>query len=142
MKKIGEYVKWYVYITTSILMVEALIFGVYGAEELPGETLWQIMVSGFLTTLVTVLMVCTDSVTTVGAVLKYVCHYVLLCAVMIPLGSWFGWIRLSLPGIAIMLGAVAAVYVLTFCAYYIIDMRAANKMNQRLKEKYGDEINT
>ena len=57
MKKIGEYVKWYVYITTSILMVEALIFGMYGAEKLPGETLWQIMVSGLATTLLTVAMV-------------------------------------------------------------------------------------
>nr|MBQ8252047.1 DUF3021 family protein [Lachnospiraceae bacterium] len=139
MKKIGEYVKWYVYITTSILMVVALIFGLYGAEELPGETLWQILVSGFVTTLLTVIMVYVDAVTVAGTVMKFIGHYACLCTVMIVLGGWFGWINLNVRGIVLMVCAVAAVYVLAFGAYYIIDLRAAKQMNQRLKEKYGEE---
>lgn len=139
MKKIGEYIKWYFYITTSILMVVALIFGLYGAKNLPGDTLWQILLSGFLTTLLTIVMVCVEKITSKGTVLVYVGHYISLCAVMIPLGVWFNWINLNLPGIAMMLGAVAAVYLLTFAAYYVIDLRAAKQINQRLKEKYGDE---
>ena len=139
MKKIGEYVKWYVYITTSILMVEALIFWLYGAEKLPGETLWQIMVSGLATTLLTVVMTYVDTKTTAGSIFKYAGHYAALCVVMIVLGGWFGWINLNVRGIALMMGAVAAVYVLAFGAYYIIDLRSAKQINQRLKEKYGDE---
>lgn len=139
MKKIGEYIKWYFYITTSILMVAALIFELYGVDRLPGQTLWQIMVSGFATTLLTILMVCVENLVTKGTVFVYLAHYISLCAVMIPLGFWFGWINLNLQGIAIMLGAVAAVYLLTFGAYYLIDLRAAKQINQRLNEKYGDE---
>ncbi len=139
MKKIGEYVKWYVYITTSILMVMAVICGLYGAEELPGETLCQILLSGLLTTIVTVAMICINNMVSKGMVFVYLCHYISLCAVMIPLGIWFGWINVNWQGIVMMLGAVAAVYLLTFGAYYVIDLRAAKKINQRLKEKYGEE---
>lgn len=138
MKKISEYVKWYFYITTSILMVRAVIFGLYGAESLPGATLWQIMLSGFLTTLVTVLIVCIDCKSMVGNILKYFLHYSVLCGVMIPLGIWFGWLRADLPGIVMMLVSVAAVYLLAVGAYYVIDLRSARKMNRRLKEKYGE----
>lgn len=139
MKKIGEYIKWYFYITTSILLVTAVIFALYGVKTLPGETLWQILLSGLFTTLITVTIFCIDSKSTMGTVLKYFCHYIALSAVMIPLGIWFGWLNLNLPGIAMMLGSVAAVYLLACSAYYIIDLRAAKKINQRLKEKYGEE---
>ena len=138
MKKMSDYVKWYFYITTSILMVTAVIFGLYGAESLPGATLWQIMLSGFLTTFITVLIVSIDCKSLLGNVLKFVCHYGALCAVMIPLGIWFGWLHANLPGIVMMLVSVAAVYLLTIGAYYVIDLRAARKMNRRLKEKYGE----
>lgn len=139
MKKIREYVKWYFYITTSILMVTAVIFGLYGAKSLPGATLWQIMLSGLLTTLITVLIVCIDCKSMLGNIVKYFCHYLALCAVMIPLGIWFGWLHMNVSGIIMMLVSVAAVYLLVIGAYYIVDLKAARKMNQRLKEKYGEE---
>lgn len=139
MKKIGEYIKWYVYITTSILLVTAIIFTLYGTKTLPGATLWQIMLSGLLTTLITVAIVFIDCKSTIGTVLKHFCHYISVSAVMILLGNWFGWLSLNLPGIAMMLGAVAAVYLLVFGVYYIIDLRAAKEINKRLKEKYGEE---
>lgn len=138
MKKIGIAVKWYFYITTSILMVTAVIFALSGAESLPAETLWQIILSGALTTLITVVMFYIDSKSMVGIILKYFFHYVTLSAVMIPLGIWFGWLHANLPGIIMMLVCVAAVYLLVVGAYYVVDLRAARKMNQRLKEKYGE----
>ena len=97
------------------------------------------MVSGLATTLLTVAMVYVDTKTVAGGIFKYLGHYVALCAVMIVLGGRFGWINLNVRGIALMMGAVAAVYVLAFGAYYIIDLRSAKQINQRLKEKYGDE---
>lgn len=38
-----------------------------------------------------------------------------------------------------MLAAVAVVYLLTFMAHYVIDIKQAEKINQKLKEKYGDK---
>lgn len=138
MRKIGEYIKWYFYITTSILFIVAVIFSLYGAETLPGKTLWQIMLSGFATTVVTVAIVFIDCKSSVRVFWKYCCHYILLSAVMILLGVWFGWIALNLRGIALMLASVAGVYMLTFGAYYVIDLRVAKKINDRLKEKYDE----
>lgn len=138
MKKIGIALKWYFYITTSILMVTAVIFGLYGVESLPAETLWQIILSGALTTLLTVVMFYIESKSMAGTILKYFFHYVALSAVMIPLGIWFGWLHADVPGIGMMLICVAAVYLLVVGAYYVVDLQAAKKMNQRLKEKYGE----
>lgn len=139
MRKLSEYIKWYFYITTSILLVTAVIFSLYGAETLPGKTLWQVMLSGLATTVVTVTIVFIDCKSSMGAFWKYCCHYIMLSAVMIPLGAWFGWINLNMRGIALMLVYVAGVYILAFGAYYTIDLRAAKKINERLKEKYKDD---
>ena len=120
-------------------MVTAVVFSLSGTETLPAPTLWQVMLSGLATTLVTVTIVYIDCKSAMGEVLKYFIHYIALSGVMVPLGIWFGWLRFSVPGIVMMLVAVAAVYLLAFGAYYIIDLKAAKKMNQRLKEKYGEE---
>lgn len=139
MKKLGEYIKWYFYITTSILLVTAVIFKIYNPETLPGNTLWQILLSGFLTTTVTVFIVFIDCKSFVQSLIKYLCHYAALCAIMIFCGKKFGWINLDLPGTAMMAGAVAVVYLLSLGAYYIIDLRQADLINKRLKEKYEEE---
>ena len=55
------------------------------------------------------------------------------------LGEWFGWIAFNPAGIGFMVIDVGIVYLLTFIAYYIIDFKQAGKINQKLKEKYGDE---
>lgn len=139
MKILSECMKWYFYITTSILMVVAVIFTLYGVEPLPSATLWQILLSGLATTLITVIFGELDKKFMLGKVLKYFLHYMLLSVVMISLGVWFGWLDLKPSGIIMMLGAVAVVYALAFGAYYIVDLRAAKKINQGLKKKYGNE---
>lgn len=139
MKKFSEYIKWFMYITTSILIVCTVIFGLYNEESIPGETLWQILLSGFLTTLVTVIFRIGEGKGGAADIFRYVLHYILLCVVMIVCGNWFGWLKLDFAGIGMMLGAVAVVYLLTFLAYYFIDLKQANDINKKLKDKYGDE---
>ncbi len=63
-------------------------------------------------------------------------HYAALCGVMIACGYWFSWMSLDAAGIRMMCLSVAGVYVLTFTAYYIVDLKQVEKINQRLKEKY------
>lgn len=58
---------------------------------------------------------------------------------MIICGHRFGWRNLNLAGIIMMLMSVAIVYLLTFFSYYLIDLKQAKEINQKLKEKYGDE---
>ncbi len=138
MKRLGEYIKWYVYITTSILVVCAVNSSISCEDTIPVETLWQILLSGFLTTLVTVLLIFRECNKKSTAIIRYFLHYILLCVVMIVCGKWFGWMDFDFSGIAMMVSSVAIVYLLSFGAYYIIDLKQASEINEKLKEKYSD----
>ena len=139
MKLLKKFLQWYLYITTGILIVTCICFAIDGVESLPKETLWQILLSGFLTTLVTLLFAIEDCIGWKKFIIKGVFHYLSLSAVMIVCGKWFGWLKLNAAGIIMMLIAVAVVYFIAFWTYYIVDMRQAEIINQRLKEKYGKE---
>ena len=54
MKRLAEYIKWYMYITTSILVVCAINVTSEGMDVVPAEILGQVLLAGLLTTLVTV----------------------------------------------------------------------------------------
>ncbi|MDE5908637.1 MAG: DUF3021 domain-containing protein [Lachnospiraceae bacterium] len=136
MKVFRDFIKWFSYITAGILVVCAVNFTLVGSGMIPTITLWQILLSGGLTTLVTMLLYPRangkKSVVFVGCLL----HYAVLCGVMIACGYWFQWLSLDAEGIVMMCLSVAGVYLLAFTAYYIVDLKQAEKINQRLKEKY------
>lgn len=132
MSVIRNFIRWFQYITTGILIICAINFGLSDTDIIPMMTLWQILLSGFLTTLVTMLMYSGKRM----SLIRCGIHYFLLCAVMIPCGYWFGWLSLDAAGICMMALSVAAVYLLSVVVYYLIDLKQAEKINQRLKEKY------
>lgn len=139
MRIFREAIKWFVYITTGILIVVAVNITLAGEEMMLSKTLWEILLSAFLTTIVTVLLFSADETRQHVAYLNLVLHYLALCVVMIICGTWFGWIAFNLAGILLMTISVAAVYLLTFFAYAILDRRQAETINKRLKERYSDE---
>lgn len=139
MNRISEYIKWFLYITTGILIVCAANLEIMGEETIQVDMLWQILLSGLLTTLVTVLLFIQECNRKAEVCLKCILHYVALCVIMVLCGNWFGWMKLDLGGIVMMVVSVAVVYLFAFLAYYLIDMRQAVQINQKLKEKYGDE---
>lgn len=55
MKMLSLFVKFFIYITTVILIVCAINFQISGQNLIPMETLWRILLSGFLTIIVTML---------------------------------------------------------------------------------------
>ena len=139
MKRFGNFVKWYLYITTGILIVCAVNFTLADAETIASDTLWKILFSGFLTTAVTVFLVPQEEDSKMKSYVKFFLHYFTLCIVMIICGVWFGWIHPCFSGVVAMAVDVAVVYLLAFLSYYIIDRKQAEEINQRLKEKYGEE---
>lgn len=143
MQRLSYFVKWYMYITTNILAVCAISFTVSGQENIPAKTLWQILVSGFLTTFVTVFVNLGEGSLNhkLTGFLRYFAHYLSMCAVMVLCGSWFGWREFNFTGIALMMADVAIVYLFTFLTYYFIDLKQANEINKKLKEKYDEERN-
>lgn len=139
MKRIGDFIKWFCYIAVSIVFVLAIITGLYENQVIPQVWLWDILLSAFLTTLITIVIAFQNTKTLAGTILKFIFHYLALCLVMIVCGSWFGWLSLHLTGILMMMGSVAVVYVLSFGFYYIIDLKQARDINQKLKEKYQEK---
>lgn len=137
---IRVFIKWYSYITTGILIVTAVNFAISSEGPIPEYTLWKVLLSGLLTTIVTMLFYRLGEP---DSIIKMWCrillHYLSLSAVMILCGYWFGWLDLNVAGIAMMLVSVGGVYFLAFSAHYIVDLKQTKKLNEKLKEKYSDE---
>ena len=139
MKKVFEFIKWFFYITTCVLFVCAANIQISGSETVPTITLWQILLSGFLTALVTVIFRPNEQDSGRDGMIKIIVHYFVLCGVMIGCGCRFGWMDLSLNGIAMMAVSVAVVYLLVFLAVYWLDKKQADEINKKLKGKYSDK---
>ena len=139
MKIISSFIKWYFYITTGILFVCAINITLSREENIPSDTLWKILLSGFLTTVVTMFFLFRESDSKFVMGYRMILHYLALGIVMILSGRWFGWLEFDISGIVMMLLSVAVVYFLTSFAYYILDRKEAQEINQKLNEKYHDD---
>lgn len=138
MKIFSNFIKWFMYINTGILIVVAINFLLAGVDSMPINTLWNIMFSALVTTIVTMCF-CPREERKVKMPLQYIVHYLTLCAVMIFVGSMFGWIHFNAGGVIMMMVDVALVYAIAFVVYYMLDIRQADVINKKLKEIYGDE---
>lgn len=139
MKKILNYCNCFTYITTGILFVCAINFSLFHNGDIPQNTLWQILVSGFLTTAITVFLFPWNIDKTQEFVLRIILHYFCLCAVMIGCGIWFNWIDFGFKAIIRMAISVAGVYILTFFLNYIMGKKQAEEINQALSKRRSKE---
>ena len=139
MKIISSFIKWYFYITTGILFVCAINITLSREENIPSNTLWKVLLSGFLTTAVTIGFLLRESDSKFVMIYRMILHYLALSIVMILSGRWFGWLEFDISGIVMMLLSVAVVYFLTSFSYYILDRKEAQEINQKLNEKYHDD---
>ena len=138
MKIITESIKYFMYITTAIIIICALNITLSGNDTMSSNTLWQIIISGAATAVVTAIVYSREVSTTKGFITMMAVHYVILCVVMTFLGVMFGWMELCNPGIIMMVISVALVYVITFLSRYLLDKKQADLFNETLKNKYRD----
>ena len=139
MRKFFEFIKWFFYITTCIVIVCAANMEISGTETINVNVLWQILLSGFITALITVLLHPLEYGNGFDSIIRIIAHYVALCVVMIILGCQFGWMDFNITGIIMMVISVAFVYMFVYCAGYWIDKKQADEINQKLKTKYTDK---
>lgn len=132
MKKISEYIKWFLYITSCVLIVRGCIYYFTG-DIVVSEAILHIVIMGMLTTLVTVFMFSVD----IDGLWGYVIHYVLLTSVVLLYCEWNQWPYIDFKEVLIIIIAVAIVYLLVLGSYYLIDVRKAKQINEKLKDKYG-----
>jgi len=131
-KKISEYIKWFLYITSCVLIVRGCIYYFTG-DIVVSEAILHIVIMGMLTTLVTVFMFSVD----IDGLWGYVIHYVLLTSVVLLYCEWNQWPYIDFKEVLIIIIAVAIVYLLVLGSYYLIDVRKAKQINEKLKDKYG-----
>ena len=140
MKILSNFVKWFLYITTGILIVCGIHYTLAGAETVTVAVFWKILFCGFVTTFITVVLVPKENDGRTKSYIKFALHYIMLCIVMIPMGIWFDWISFSPGGVIAMMADVGGVYFAAGFAYYLIDRRQAEEINKGLKEKYGEDV--
>lgn len=139
MKILGNFIKWFLYITVGILIVCGISYRMAGNETVTVDVFRMILLSGLVTTLITVLILPKEEDGKVKSGIKFGLHYIALCIIMCFLGEQFSWIDYDLAGIVGMIIKVGLVYLLAFMAYYIIDIKQASDINKMLQEKYGEE---
>ena len=139
MRSIKELVKWFLYITTGIVIVCAINFGLADMETISSDTLWQILLSAFITAFLTWILCPTEENRKSVFWIRTVLHYAALCVVMVFFGNWCGWMTLNVSGVLMMAVDVAIVYVINYIVYYVIDAKNADEMTRKLKEKYHEE---
>lgn len=103
MRKIIEFLKWFMYIMTCVLSVCAVNMEIYDTNVIPVDTLWQILLAGLITAAATtVFLGAGDFDNRPITVVKMLIHYVVLCVVTVLCGSRFGWMELVPSDIVMM----------------------------------------
>lgn len=136
-----SFIREFIAITTGVLIICAVNFSIFNEGDIPKTTLWEILLSSFVTTVVTVIFwKIIDVKKGVAVMVTIGLHYICLCVVMVVFGTKFGWMELNVEGVLMMFLSVAGVYGFSYAVNYILWKRQADAMNQKLKEKYRKEL--
>lgn len=139
MKRLSEFVKYFAFITTGVVIAHAIVYSVCDIQSLHADTLWKILAAGAVTSLVTVAF-CVDSTGERKITpLMMICHYAAICVVMIIMGTWFGWMKLNALGILFMCITNAAMYGFTYLMSYLTGKRDADEINKALLKRKGEK---
>lgn len=139
MKTLGNFIKWFLYITVGILIVCGISYKMAGDETVTVDVFWMILLSAFVTAFATVLILPKEEDGRIKSGIKYGLLYIVLCIIMVFFGERFDWVELNLVGVVGMVIRVGLVYLLVFMANHIIDIKQASDINKMLQEEYGEE---
>ena len=140
MKFITELLKYFVYITTGILLVFIVIMLLGGYESIRTQTLMQIPLAAFVTALVTVIIYSKETMMKKEFNIRMAVHYLLLCVIMVIFGTAFGWVNLDIAGVITIVISTAAIYAFTFAGAYLSSKNEAEKLNKALKSKRENKM--
>ncbi|MBR5513423.1 MAG: DUF3021 family protein [Ruminococcus sp.] len=134
MKYISEFVKYFCYITTGIVIVSGIT--VLSNEMIPSATVLQSVLAGAITALVTTFFLTGEPKSKKDMFLRLTFHYISLCVIMVIIGFSFNWIPHSIMGVIFMIAAVGVVYIFTALSYMFTSQKEIKELNKALNEKY------
>lgn len=129
-----DLLKWFVIINTAIMLV--VWISIFRYDTIWVEIIPQIFCASLATSLVTTIVFSINPKKPMGVpvrILLGVGHYIVLCAIIMGLGSLFNWFDLSLSGALTVAGSVAAVYFITALISYLLSKNEADEMTNALK---------
>ena len=139
MKFIKGFLNFFTVITSCILLMVALSHTLGDCTGISENILWDIILSGAVTALVTAAIYSIDFKSQKQFVIMTLVHYLLLCIVMVFLGTNFGWITFDFRGILMMAVDVALVYIMVFVITYLVYKKEADQLNEALEKKYRNK---
>ena len=135
MRFIKEYIKWFITITTGVLLIFILNTTKY--EYIRSIYLWEIFGVSAVTSLITTLFFSINPKKVISKSVQIIIvflHYLSLFVTMLFFGHSFGWISLDVRGILNMALSVMGVYLCTALLSIITGMQDAKKMNEALNK--------
>ena len=139
MKFIKGFLNFFTVITSCILLMVAISHTLGDYTGISENILWDIILSGAVTALVTAAIYSIDFKSQKQFVIMTLVHYLLLCIVMVFLGTNFGWITFDFRGILMMAVDVALVYIMVFVITYLVYKKEADQLNEALEKKYRNK---
>lgn len=136
MNFLKTFINFFSTITLGIIFVCAVNMSMSPNYDIPNTVLWQILLAGLVTSLLTVISIFLFNGinTTIKLIIAGIIHYIIMCIVMIGFGVWFDWMNFDAKGIIMMLISVAIVYLIAFLLNYIILKKEADDINSALEE--------
>ena len=136
---ITDFIKWFLIINTGIMVV--VWVNIFKYDTIWTEIIPQIFAASFLTSLVTTAYFSYNPRKPISVpvrILLTAAHYLILCVIIMTLGTLFGWFDLTPSGAAIVALSVAGVYFISFVISFALSKGEANEMTMALKQ-YKDE---
>lgn len=109
------------------------------SAQVPYMILWQILSVGILCGVGTELILGGRECTPAKEKLKVIIHYVFINLAVLVCGYFYDWYKLSISGILLMCLTSVAVYAFTVFIGHANELKLADKMNQKLKERNKDD---
>ena len=135
MKYIKEFIRWFITITTGVLLI--FILNTMKYEYIRSIYLWEIFGVSAATSLITTVFFAIDPKKVISKavqVLIVFLHYISLFVTMLFFGNSFGWITLDVRGVLTMAISVAGVYLCTAVLSLITGMQDVKRMNEALRK--------
>ncbi len=133
MDTIKSFFSFFTKITTGTVLVCAINMTLSGIEMCFSYVLWQCLLLGFVTSLVTVVFYPNKDMSKKEYAIRLIIHFLLITASVLVLGGFFRWYAVSFPGVIFMLLSTVFVYGFSHLMIYWEDKKNADDINRALE---------
>ena len=136
---ISEFIKWFLIINTGIMVIVWL--NIRGYNSIWTAIIPQIFGASFATSIVTTAFFSYNPRKPISVPLRILLvfgHYLVLCVIIMTLGSLFNWFDFSPEGCLVVVLSVAGVYFIAAVISYLLSKGEADEMTNALKN-FDDE---